>query len=116
MGRKRAKSTIPPQQGSLAVHSACFPHAQVPLKALEINTLYTEHAHIPTSIIRASTEMNQNSKQINVKSSAPLYYPSLFQELKLCLYSIPLITLLAIFPEPIQESICSAKIIYIEDL
>lgn len=55
VGRKGAKSTTPHHQG-------CFPDAQVPLKALGINTLYTEHAHTPTSINRASTEMNQNPK------------------------------------------------------
>lgn len=66
--------------------------------------LYTQniHTHTHTSINRASTEMNQNSKDMSVKLSAN--YPSLFQELKHCFYTIHFITELAIFPEPSQES------------
>lgn len=92
-----------------------LPDAGVLLKALQITEFlprgwYADYVQPSINRTSTATETNQNSKQMNVKLSAPSYSPSFSQELKLGLYATPRSARLAILLEPIKHWGCSAKI------
>lgn len=103
----------PSAQSCPPVHRSRLPDARVFLKALQITELlpigwYADYTQTSINRTSTATKMNQNSKWMNVKLSAPSYYPSFSQELKLGLYATPLSNILGANQ---TLRVCSAKII-----